>query len=223
MNRIVLIIIALVSASNGALYQAFPGFQSLYESADFVGIVTLVKRDVPKNKDDQDSEMYGPHRFFSIKSIVIFKGDEIDGAVARLADRRIEIGGVAAVPAPFEDILTPEKQFLVFLNGRTKANAKGWDQLHGGSRYQWDEVHAEGAVLPVSPLTNFLTIDIKNPYKTFDQIISDYTEYTKKLYEHAVAQQRLVKQKGQQAVPSDGHKPSSRASSPGSTAPADAH
>jgi hypothetical protein len=148
--------------------------------------------------------------------------------VARLADRRIEIDGETAVPVPFEDILTPEKKFLVFLNGRTKANAKGWDQkgweqLHGGSRYQWDEVHAEGAVLPVSPLTNLYTIDIKNPYKTFDQIISDYTAYTKKLYEHAVAQQRIVKQKGRQAVPSDGHKSASRVSSDDPTAPTDAH
>lgn len=203
MIRFLLITIALAATCKGAFYEQFPGFRPLYERANFVGIVTLVKRDVPKDEKDAWGDSIGPHSFFTIKSIKIFKGDAIDGDVARLADRRITIDGNTVFPVPIGDILTPERQFLVFLNGQTKKNGKDWVRLHG-SRYQWDEIHAEGAVLPVSPLTNLNCIDVKNPYKTFDQIVFDYTEYSKKQYEHAVEQQRIVKQKGQQAIPPNG-------------------
>jgi hypothetical protein len=200
MIRFLLISVIMAAACKGAIFDPFPGFRALYEQADFVGIVTLVKRGVPKDEKDASGDTIGPHRFFTIKSINVFKGDAIDGAVARLADRRIRLDGGTVFSVPFEDILKPERKFLVFLSGQTKENEKGWVQLHG-TRYQWDEIHAEGAVLPVSPLTDLHLIDTKKPFKIFDQIVSDYTKYCEKLHKHALEQQRIVKQKGQQDAP----------------------
>lgn len=189
MNRFLFIALFFIGFSHAAVYEPFPGFKDLYESADFVGIVTLVKRDVPKDEKDAWRDWIGPHRFFQIDSVMVFKGAQIRAQVARLADRRLEFDGDAFHPVPLGEILTPEKQFLVFLNGTPVGPA---------GRYRWDEIHAEGAVLPVSPKTSLQNLDTTKPYAAFDQIIQDYTAYCKALYEHAVIQERLLKQQGQQ-------------------------
>jgi hypothetical protein len=110
------------------------------------------------------------------------KGKKIEGDVARLADRRL------GVP-PSGDILTPEKTFLVFLTG---------DSGYQSSRYQWDEIHAEGAVLPISPKTNLQTIDASKPFELFKQIVAEYATYCTEVSEFAKLQQRQIEKQGQQ-------------------------
>ena len=60
-------------------------------------------------------------------------------------------------------------------------------------RYRWDELHAEGAVLPLSPKSNLEMIDVTKPFEAFEKIIRDYTAHCKALYEHALIQERLLK------------------------------
>ena len=100
-----------------------------------------------------------------------------DGDVARLADRRL------GTP-PYGEILTTERRFLVFLSG---------DSKYKKSRYQWDEIHAEGSVLPVSPRSNFTRMDKSKPMAFIAQVITEYTLHCKELYEHAIKQQIKLK------------------------------
>lgn len=195
MFHLIFIACAVTSFCNGAVYERFPGFKQLYERADFVGIVTLVKRDVPSDEKAAWSDWIGPHRFFEIRSVKVFKGPKIQSQIARLADRRLELGANGISPAPSEEILLPEKQFLVFMTGSAEGPS---------GRYRWDELHAEGAVLPLSPKSNLEMIDVTRPFEAFEQIIRDYTAHCKALYEHALIQERLLKSNGQQDAPSNG-------------------
>lgn len=188
MKHVILFLIVFSGVIRAAFYEPFPGFEALYKRASFVGIVKIGERDVPDDESGQRADWIGPHRFFQIDSVMVFKGSKISGDVARLADRRIElIGDGKMVMAPSEEILTQEKTFLVFLMGRYEKN-----------RYQWDEVHAEGSVLPVSPQTNVRLIDVKNPIQSCHRIVADYTAYCQQLLKHALAQQKIVDQFGQQ-------------------------
>ena len=181
MLRYLFIAIMLGGSSLAAVYESFPGFEDLYRRADYVGIVTLGVRDIPADEQVLASDSVGPHRFFRITSVVTIKGKKIEGDVARLADRRLG-------SPPLGDILTPEKTFLVFLTG---------DSGYPSSRYQWDEIHAEGSVLPVSPKTNLHAIDASKPFDLFKQIVADYAIYCAELAEFAKQQHQLVEKKGQ--------------------------
>jgi len=182
MLRLLFIAILLSGSSIAAVYETFPGFENLYRRADFVGLVTLGARDVPKDERGRVSDSIGPHRFFRITSVLTIKGKKIEGDVARLADRRLGY-------PPLEEILTPEKTFLVFLTG---------DSGYKDSRYQWDEIHAEGSVLPVSPKTNLDAIDATKPFDLFKKIVADYATHCTEIAEFAKQQQRLVEKQGQQ-------------------------
>ena len=182
MLRFLFIAIMLSGSSFAAVYETFPGFEDHYRRADYVGIVTLGARDVSKDERGRISDSIGPHRFFRISSIVTIKGKKIEGDVARLADRRLGF-------PPLGDILTPEKTFLVFLTG---------DSGYQSNRYQWDEIYAEGSVLPVSPKTNLHAIDASKPFDLFKQIVADYASYCAELAEFAKQQHQLVEKKGQQ-------------------------
>jgi hypothetical protein len=184
MLRFLYIALLLTSSALAAVYKTFPGFENLYRRADFVGIITLADRDIPKEAHTRASDWVGPHRFFKISSVLTIKGEKIEGDVARLADRRLGL-------PPLGEILTPEKTFLVFLTGDSGC------QDH---RYQWDEIHAEGSVLPVSPKTNFQTIDASKPFDLFRKIVADYAAYCAELSEFAEKQELLVEQQGQQGV-----------------------
>jgi hypothetical protein len=184
MLRFLSIALFLTCSSLAAVYERFPGFEDLYRRADFVGIIKLADRDVPKDAHKRASDWVGPHRFFKISSVLTLKGEKIEGDVARLADRRLGF-------PPLGEILTPEKTFLVFLTG---------DSGFQDHRYQWDEIHAEGSVLPVSPKTNLHAIDTSKPFDLFKQIVSDYAIYCAELSKFAKQQERLVEQQGQQGV-----------------------
>jgi hypothetical protein len=165
MIRSFLLIVLSTVVCRGAVYDPFPGFKVLYERADFVGVVELVKRDFPKDEETVQSDLIGPHRFFEIKSVKIFKGREIRSEVARLADRRLQRDGT-------EEILVPTKRFLVFMIGAPEDPSRlaGWKMLHG-DRYRWDELHAEGAVLSVPPNVDLERVDVVNPFDFFEQVI----------------------------------------------------
>jgi hypothetical protein len=181
--RLVTMSLALCSICSAAVYEEFPGFKELYARANFVGIVKLGSRDVPKDEDGAFSDWIGPHRFFEVTSVKILKGPKIQSQIARLADRRLEMDGKKISRAPSEEILLSEKQFLVFLTGSA---------VGPSDRYRWDELHAEGAVLPVSPKTNLETLDLTKPLEVCEQIVRDYTAHCKALYEHALVQERLL-------------------------------
>jgi hypothetical protein len=195
MFRVIAISLAFVASCNAAVYERFPGFKRLYEQADFVGIVTLVRRDVPKDQKAAWGDWIGPHRFFEITSVKVLKGPQIRSQIARLADRRLEIGDGSFFPVPLGEVLLPETRFLVFLSG---------SPIGASGRYRWDELHAEGAVLPVSPKTNLETLNLTKPLELFEQIVKDYTAHCKALYEHALDQERLLKANGQQVVTPNG-------------------
>ena len=190
MIRFLFISVALAVTCKGAFYERFPGFKELFGRAEFVGIVTLNKRAVPRNDRERLSDSYGPHRFFEIESVIVFKGKPIQSQVARLADYRLHHDGDQYFGAPYEDILTPEKQFLVFLQ----------TPVGPSDRYTWDCLNAEGAVLPISPKTNLHTMEVSKPFVVFDQVISDYKDYCKALYEHAIQQERILNKQGQQGA-----------------------
>ena len=166
MIRFLLLIVLSTVVCRGAICDPFPGFKALYERADFVGVVELVKRDVPKDEQTAQGDLIGPHRFFEIRSVKIFKGREIQSEVARLADRRLQRDGT-------EDILTPTKRFLVFLVGvpANPSGEAGWKAVHG-DRCRWDELHAEGAVLPVPPNVDLEKVDVAKPFEFFEQVIN---------------------------------------------------
>ena len=176
MIRLIITLLLISSPCRAAVYERFPGFEELFKRADYVGIVTLGARDVPKDEYGRQSDAIGPHRFFQITSVITLKGKEIKGDVARLADRRIGF-------PPIGEILAPEQKFLVFLTG---------DLGYQSVRYQWDEIHAEGSVLPVSPKTNLYGIDTTKKFELFRQIVVDYATHCKEVADHAVKQQVFV-------------------------------
>ncbi|MDP0492008.1 MAG: hypothetical protein Q7Q71_13240 [Verrucomicrobiota bacterium JB023] len=78
--------------------------------------------------------------------------------------------------------------------------------MHGrneseSARYQWDEIHAEGAVLPVSPKSNLnnLQYGSEDPLVKIDTIIQDYTDFCRQFFEQAVIQATLIEQQSEQA------------------------
>ena len=186
MFRIFFVFLALSIASPAAFFEAYPGFDELYRRADFVGVVSLKAR-VPDPNEDQSGIRFGPHRLFQIDSLRVVKGEPIQGKVARLADRRLRHDGDHVVPVPFEDILLPEKRFLVFLRL----------PLGSDNHYDWDELNVEGAVLAIAPITNLHDIDRLKPVEVFEKVIRDHTAYCRAIYEHAIAQEAIFNKKGQ--------------------------
>lgn len=190
--RLLLLILASALGAHAAIYEEFPGFKNLFERADFVGIVKLGARDVPTNPRLRASDWVGPHRFFRIESEVVLKGDKISGDVARLADRRLGTWGESVLSIRNQEILVTDGLFLVFMHGRNESES---------ARYQWDEIHAEGAVLPVSPKSNLnnLQYGSEDPLVKIDTIIQDYTDFCRQFFEQAVIQATLIEQQSEQA------------------------
>ena len=184
LTKVLTLFLASALVCGAAVYEEFPGFKNLFERADFVGVVKLGCRDIQKDKAMRGFDSTGPHRFFQIESKLILKGEPIKENVARLADRRLGTWGKSVTSIRNQEVLAPERLFLVFLKG----------SLSSKGRYQWDEIHAEGAVLPVTVKTNLHAMrnSEEPPLVKIDQIVSDYTDFCRQLFEQAVTQQALI-------------------------------
>jgi hypothetical protein len=191
-TRLLLLFFVSAMGVEAAVYDKFPGFKSLFDRASFVGIVKLGSRDVRPGRQAHMEDWTGPHRFFHIESQVIFKGPAIKNDVARLADRRLGTWGKSVVSIRNQEILAPDGLFLVFLTGRNDSDS---------TRYRWDELHAEGSVLPVSPKSNLNSLKhgAETPLEKIATIVQDYTDFCRQLYEQAVIQETLIEQHEQAA------------------------
>ncbi len=191
-TRLLLLLLVSALSAGAAVYEKFPGFKTLFDRADFVGIVKLGSRDVRPGRQALAEDWTGPHRFFRIESQVVFKGGAIVEDVARLADRRLGTWEKSVVSIRNQEVLAPDGLFLVFLTGRIDSDS---------ARYQWDEIHAEGSVLPVSPKSNLNSLKhgTEAPLVKIATIVQDYTDFCRQLYEQAVIQQTLIEQHEQAA------------------------
>ena len=183
-TKFLVLFLASALMCGAAVYEEFPGFKDLFERADFVGVVKLGARDIQEDEAMRTFDSTGPHRFFQIESKLVLKGEPISENVARLADRRLGTRSKSVTSIRNQEILAPEGLFLVFLKG----------SVFSKGRYQWDEIHAEGAVLPVTSKTNLHTMRIskETPLTKINQIVSDYTDFCRQLFEQAVIQQTLI-------------------------------
>lgn len=163
-RHLLMVMCLLMGSLHAEYFHPFPGFKTMLDHAAFVGIVKL------ESPSDSSAFVGSSFRCFTVRSQVVFKGNAIQGEVARLADRRLSILGDQHQNWPFEDILEPEKSFLVFLSGPSPA------ALSSGL-FKWDELHYEGAVLPLSPLISAGNYDEKKPLESFSKVVRDHSQY----------------------------------------------